>query len=1217
MREGRPLASEVGGSGPRPQQRGPSGAVRNGGGPGPGPEALPVRGLPEAARAALRSGLGVASLGRCVEELLLNSLQAGCACAAVRVHAAAGRVQVADNGRGLSRAALELAGARYHSGAAGFIGRCGHSSKARQLVFVNERLVLKTRLHRLLDTLLRGRLRPEAGGPKPRAAAALHPVYVLNLGCEEAAYDACWEPGRTLIEFLAWEPVLSCLEAAVQDFLQREGLLPAEPEQLPVSQGEAGPGAAYGNTALQSRAVYRTDVCVPEPVSPCVPEPGPVSPSVPPDCWSDSFAQDPEVAVHCPSPDEGQALDLCPIDGQQHSTPASGGQGATDSESDSDTSLEAQCQSLGKLGGNRCFNAIGYKAEQALDLNGQNTGLKNQRQTRSIPELPGLHCDFPHLLPQKIEPGKRKKIYLRKTPRSGLFGSVTAQEGEAEVRPGNSAKRITASGVRDFVTSNRRSQNGRASWNRTGLGREVNLPKLFKTWEQVDLKVSGGCVTASSTATYPQSRFHRKLSLSLMTGSLDVFRRKFGRKDSSSEKQEPCAEGSTGIDNDIRVPVSLGHSINDGNAKDRSASADPSAPGHCSHSDSLESYQGNDRYLKRWISKANDSILTERQNPITLKGYSQSRTFLSATKSHRTLAAKLSVMKGFKKGTDTSTDLAQCEQLQHLQPSCKHVSPETCPAGKLISGSFDLQGTVEEDQCPEMNNLAIGHAIPENRCAIIENNFPNPSCAGEAIEIGTDHHGCDPAPHRGSGGEAVPHQRSEDARIQPPDDSMIDGASEGHLSECVRGSFRATWTETLGVHFTKEAIETSLCVSQSDVFKDCASDWLQYFDATLGRMVYVNTLTGLSSYEAPPECETQTACTKDFTTMAVNVITRTGFQYQCHPFRTDNVLPFLPRDERQTLRLDNKGVPVACGDLLQSLFVEWKNPVFPRCPEVAVDVSSSNAVGLAVKIHNILYPYRFSKEMVSSMQVLNQVDNKFVACLMNTRDGKDSTPGGNLLVLVDQHAAHERVRLEQLIADSYELVLGCRRLCTSTVCPPVQVHVSQEEARLLRTCLQHVEKAGLQLQIRDTDYPQVLVRKVPACFIEREANEIRRGRQTIAQELVEEFVREQIEVLQSTGGAQSMLPRTVLKVLASQACHGAVKFGDGLRVEECRSLIQALAACDLPFQCAHGRPSILPLANLDHLDTETQIHLKPNLHKLRTMQQKHGAQELLNLEYHS
>uniref|UniRef100_A0A4W3IR55 Uncharacterized protein n=1 Tax=Callorhinchus milii TaxID=7868 RepID=A0A4W3IR55_CALMI len=154
-------------------------------------------------------------------------------------------------------------------------------------------------------------------------------------------------------------------------------------------------------------------------------------------------------------------------------------------------------------------------------------------------------------------------------------------------------------------------------------------------------------------------------------------------------------------------------------------------------------------------------------------------------------------------------------------------------------------------------------------------------------------------------------------------------------------------------------------------------------------MVYVNTLTGLSSYEAPPECETQTACTKDFTTMAVNVITRTG---EC--------------------------VPVACGDLLQSLFVEWKNPVFPRCPEVAVDVSSSNAVGLAVKIHNILYPYRFSKEMVSSMQVLNQVDNKFVACLMNTRDGKDSTPGGNLLVLVDQHAAHERVRLEQLIGET-------------------------------------------------------------------------------------------------------------------------------------------------------------------------------------------------------
>uniref|UniRef100_UPI00398E92F7 DNA mismatch repair protein Mlh3-like n=1 Tax=Pristiophorus japonicus TaxID=55135 RepID=UPI00398E92F7 len=90
-------------------------------------------------------------------------------------------------------------------------------------------------------------------------------------------------------------------------------------------------------------------------------------------------------------------------------------------------------------------------------------------------------------------------------------------------------------------------------------------------------------------------------------------------------------------------------------------------------------------------------------------------------------------------------------------------------------------------------------------------------------------------------------------------------------------------------------------------------------------------------------------------------------------------------------------------------------------------------------------------------------------------------------------------------------------------------------------------------------------------------------------------------MLQSTGGFQGVLSRTVLKVLSSQACHGAVKFGDGLSVEECGSLMESLASCDLPFQCAHGRPSMLPLADLHHLETDKEVHRRPNLQKLRNL----------------
>jgi DNA mismatch repair protein MLH3 len=41
-----------------------------------------------------------------------------------------------------------------------------------------------------------------------------------------------------------------------------------------------------------------------------------------------------------------------------------------------------------------------------------------------------------------------------------------------------------------------------------------------------------------------------------------------------------------------------------------------------------------------------------------------------------------------------------------------------------------------------------------------------------------------------------------------------------------------------------------------------------------------------------------------------------------------------------------------------------------------------------------------------------------------------------------------------------------------------------------------------------------------------------------------------------------------------------VKFGDKLTPEQCVTLMQQLARCRFPFQCAHGRPSLLPLASL-------------------------------------
>jgi len=57
-------------------------------------------------------------------------------------------------------------------------------------------------------------------------------------------------------------------------------------------------------------------------------------------------------------------------------------------------------------------------------------------------------------------------------------------------------------------------------------------------------------------------------------------------------------------------------------------------------------------------------------------------------------------------------------------------------------------------------------------------------------------------------------------------------------------------------------------------------------------------------------------------------------------------------------------------------------------------------------------------------------------------------------------------------------------------------------------------------------------------------------------------------------------PRELLDLINSKACRGAIMFNDPLNTEQCERLVKQLSTTVFPFQCAHGRPSLVPLTHL-------------------------------------
>jgi len=257
---------------------------------------------------------------------------------------------------------------------------------------------------------------------------------------------------------------------------------------------------------------------------------------------------------------------------------------------------------------------------------------------------------------------------------------------------------------------------------------------------------------------------------------------------------------------------------------------------------------------------------------------------------------------------------------------------------------------------------------------------------------------------------------------------------------------------------------------------------------------------------------------------------------------------------------------------------------------------------VATREHHV----NFKHDLFDKLTLVGQVDKKFIAMSMNKNlDPSADNPDKELLLLFDQHAVHERVRIEQLLEEHYP----DKSSVISTEIGAIEITLGGSDLRIVKSHLDQFAKFGLEFEdeeeICDRDKSSESVKlkviKVPTCFVMREDNDLLNYRPSPLLKLCRWLIEDIVAALRETR-CVGVLPKTLNYVLNSRACRGAVKFGDSLSREKCRELMRELSQCQLPFQCAHGRPSIAPIVSINQLRLSTpnpsQVR-KLNFSKLR------------------
>lgn len=164
------------------------------------------------------------------------------------------------------------------------------------------------------------------------------------------------------------------------------------------------------------------------------------------------------------------------------------------------------------------------------------------------------------------------------------------------------------------------------------------------------------------------------------------------------------------------------------------------------------------------------------------------------------------------------------------------------------------------------------------------------------------------------------------------------------------------------------------------------------------------------------------------------------------------------------------------------------------------------------------------------------------------------------LIVVDMHAAHERITYERM-KESF----SCGGIQTQPLLVPESIAISEKEADCAENFSEIFKSLGFELQRAGPE--TLLIRQIPVILNRAKVEQLVRD---VLSDLIEHGTSERIQ-------------HHINEILGTMACHGSVRANRKLTIPEMNALLRDMEATERSGQCNHGRPTWL-LQSLDDLD---------------------------------